>query len=191
MQLRLEEIATGFGAVLLVTDEEGVLRALEFDHCVKRLRTKLVERFPGHHLERREPVSENAARMKAYAAGDMRAFEDALLRPGGTDFQNAVWAALRRIPAGTTSTYGAIAVAVGKPRAARAVGAANHLNPIGIAIPCHRVIGSNGSLTGYAAGLETKRLLLEHELRWSGSLEATNAGFRNGKIEATLALPFA
>ena len=130
--------------------------------------------------------------MKAYAAGDMRAFEDALLRPGGTDFQNAVWAALRRIPAGTTSTYRRYCGRRGQGPAQPVRSAPRIISTRSqSAIPCHRVVGSNGSLTGYAAGLESKRLLLEHELRWSGSLEATGSGFRNGKIEATLALPFA
>ena len=185
MRLILEEIETGLGTVLLVSDDDDALRALQFDDCPKRLCTKLAERFPGYRLEGREAVSENAARVRAYAAGDVRAFDGALLRPNGTPFQNRVWSELCRIPAGTTSTYGAVAAAVGRRGAARAVGAANHLNPIAIAIPCHRVIGSNGSLTGYAGGVERKRRLLEHEFKWTAA-----SRFDTDDIGATLELPF-
>ena len=87
------------------------------------------------------------------------------LEPAGSDFQRAVWNALRTIPFGATASYGEIARLVGRPTAARAVGAANSRNPIAIAIPCHRVIGRDGSLIGYAGGLERKRWLLRHELR--------------------------
>ena len=83
--------------------------------------------------------------------------------PKGTPFQKAVWAALRDIPYGETRTYGEIAAAVGRPKAARAVGAANHVNPLLIVTPCHRVVGANGSLTGFAAGLDRKALLLALE----------------------------
>jgi methylated-DNA-[protein]-cysteine S-methyltransferase len=84
----------------------------------------------------------------------------------GAQFEMQVWAALRRIPPGTTTTYGAIARAVGAPGAARAVGAANGANPIAIVVPCHRVIGSSGALTGYGGGLDRKTWLIEHEHRW-------------------------
>lgn len=83
----------------------------------------------------------------------------------GTPFQERVWNGLRRIPAGTTLSYGALATKIGNPKAVRAVGMANHRNPVGIVVPCHRVIGSNGELTGYAAGVERKAWLLEHEAR--------------------------
>jgi len=81
----------------------------------------------------------------------------------GTPFQRAVWTALRSIPAGATMTYGELATRIGAPGASRAVGLANNRNPIGLVVPCHRVIGANGALTGYAGGLERKRWLLEHE----------------------------
>lgn len=99
---------------------------------------------------------------KEYFAGTRRIFE-LTLDEGGTDFQRSVWAALRAIPFGETASYGAIAKAIGKPKAARAVGMANNRNPIPIITPCHRVIGSDGSLTGFAGGLDTKRWLLGHE----------------------------
>ena len=98
----------------------------------------------------------------AYFAGELEAF-DVQLAPGGTPFQAQVWAALRRVPYGSTTTYGALAAAVGRPSAVRAVGAANGRNPFCLVVPCHRVVGSDGSLTGYAGGLARKRLLLELE----------------------------
>ncbi|MDO4530376.1 MAG: methylated-DNA--[protein]-cysteine S-methyltransferase [Bacillota bacterium] len=99
-----------------------------------------------------------------YFAGERREF-DLPLQPMGTPFQQRVWEALQNIPYGETRTYGEIAKAIGKPGAARAVGMANHKNPIGILIPCHRVIGADGRLTGYAGGLEKKEFLLELERR--------------------------
>lgn len=100
--------------------------------------------------------------LDAYFAGIRREF-DVPLRPSGTLFQKAVWAALRQIPYGETRTYQDIAEAVGRPKAYRAVGMANHCNPIYILIPCHRVIGADGTLTGYGGGLDMKRALLELE----------------------------
>jgi methylated-DNA-[protein]-cysteine S-methyltransferase len=98
-----------------------------------------------------------------YFAGRCASLDQLELDPEGTAFQRAVWHALREIPAGSTACYGEIARRVGRPGAARAVGAANHHNPIAIAIPCHRVIGRDGTLTGYAGGLHRKRWLLGHE----------------------------
>ena len=98
----------------------------------------------------------------AYFAGERRDF-DLPLAPAGTDFQRAVWDALRAIPYGQTRTYGEIAAAVGRPKAVRAVGQANHVNPLPIFIPCHRVVGKNGALTGYAGGLDLKGALLALE----------------------------
>jgi methylated-DNA-[protein]-cysteine S-methyltransferase len=101
----------------------------------------------------------------AYFAGEMRAFDSIALDPPGTPFQREVWAALRRIPAGTTTTYGRLAAALGRPGASRAVGLANGANPVAIVVPCHRVIGASGALTGYGGGIERKRWLLDHERR--------------------------
>ena len=98
----------------------------------------------------------------AYFAGERRDF-DLPLAPAGTDFQRAVWEALRAIPYGGTRTYGEIAAAVSRPKAVRAVGQANHVNPLPIFIPCHRVVGKGGALTGYAGGLDLKRALLALE----------------------------
>lgn len=103
--------------------------------------------------------------LEEYFAGTRREF-DLPLRPEGTPFQLADWKALEGIPYGETVSYGDIARAIGKPKACRAVGMANHANPISIIVPCHRVVGSNGKLTGYGGGLAAKQWLLEHEQKW-------------------------
>lgn len=115
---------------------------------------------------RHEPAQFSSAReqLSAYFAGALERF-DLALAPAGTAFQQAVWTALMDIPYGATETYGALARRIGQPTASRAVGLANGRNPISIVIPCHRVIGSTGSLTGYGGGIERKRWLLAHEAR--------------------------
>lgn len=110
-----------------------------------------------------------AKELDEYFAGERKSFT-VPLSPGGTVFQSAVWQALRDIPYGQTRTYGEIAAAVGRPKAARAVGMANHDNPLLILTPCHRVVGKNGALTGFACGLEVKARLLELERLRSGAL---------------------
>jgi methylated-DNA-[protein]-cysteine S-methyltransferase len=104
-----------------------------------------------------------SAILKRYFAGDMHALDTIKTDARGTDFQQACWRALRKLPAGTTSTYGAMAKRLGKPAAMRAVGLANGANPIAIVVPCHRLVGSDGSLTGYGGGLARKRWLIDHE----------------------------
>jgi len=124
------------------------------------------------------PVPESggvAAALAAYFRGDVTALDAVRVAPEGTPFQQRVWAALRTIPPGDTATYGEIARAMGAPTAARAVGAANHRNPIWIVVPCHRVIGASGALTGYAGGLDVKRRLLEHERQAVDRLLASRA----------------
>jgi methylated-DNA-[protein]-cysteine S-methyltransferase len=110
----------------------------------------------------RAALADAAAQLDAYFAGELRRF-DLPLAPRGTPFQLRVWSALTGIPYGETASYGEIAAAVGRPDAPRAVGAANGRNPIAVIVPCHRVIGAAGSLTGYGGGLERKRMLLELE----------------------------
>ena len=116
-------------------------------------------------VDRCGAIKEAAQQLDAYWSGDLFDF-DLPLSPGGTPFQNKVWAALRTIPYGKTASYGDIARKIGSPTASRAVGAANGRNPIAIVVPCHRVIGANGTLTGYAGGLDMKRELLAHETRF-------------------------
>jgi methylated-DNA-[protein]-cysteine S-methyltransferase len=112
--------------------------------------------------------AEIASQLRAYFAGELTSF-DLRLRTSGTPFQQRVWAALRTIPYGTTASYGEIAAAIGSPTAFRAVGLANGRNPIGVIVPCHRVIGASGSLVGYGGGLDRKQWLLDHEAKWVSS----------------------
>ncbi len=109
-------------------------------------------------------IREAVSQLRAYFAGRLVSFE-LPLNPAGTAFQKSVWQALLAVPHGATASYGEIAAAVGNPRAARAVGLANGRNPIAIVVPCHRIIGRDGSLTGYGGGLDRKRWLLAHEQR--------------------------
>lgn len=130
------------------------------------------------HPDAKHPVLCHARReLAAYFAGELHTFT-VPLDPQGSDFQHRVWTALRAIPYGATRSYGEQASALGLPQAARAVGAANGRNPIGIIVPCHRVIGANGALTGYAGGMAAKRFLLELEARWM----ATRHEFRLGAV---------
>lgn len=161
--LTLERVATPVGEVLLVTDGEGAVRALDFADYEARMRRLLARHAPGAALvEGRAPEAVRRA-VEAWFGGDLAALDGLTVRTGGTAFQRSVWAALRTIPAGETRSYGQLAAAIGSPRAVRATGLANGQNPIAVIVPCHRVIGSNGTLTGYAGGLERKRWLLAHE----------------------------
>lgn len=119
-----------------------------------------------------ENVDHAARALERYFAGERKQFDDLVLAPAGTPFQRTVWNALRQIPFGQTESYGSLAVRVGKPGVARAVGLANGRNPIGVIVPCHRVIGADGSLTGYAGGLSMKEWLLRHEGALAGDLFA-------------------
>ena len=114
----------------------------------------------------REAEAGLAARVRAYFEGRTEALDGAPVAPVGTPFQQEVWAALRRIPPGEVRTYGELARALGRPGAARAVGGACARNPVALLVPCHRAVGADGSLTGYAFGLERKRWLLAHEGGW-------------------------
>ena len=163
MHLILSTYASPVGDLLVVSDSDGALRALDFADYEARMRTLLGRHYGAFELADGPvpPAIDDA--LHAYFSGDLTALDTLTVRTGGSDFQRGVWAALRRIPAGTTTGYGALAAALGKPGAARAVGLANGSNPIGIVVPCHRVIGASGALTGYAGGVERKKWLLEHE----------------------------
>lgn len=169
MHLTLDRMETQVGTLLLVSDEDGVLRALDFSDFEPRMRTLLRRHYGEVTLNEGEAPKATRAAITAYLAGDHAALDSIPVATGGTDFQRSVWAALRRIPAGETRSYGALAVMLGKPGASRAVGLANGANPIGIVVPCHRVIGANGTLTGYAGGMDRKRWLLAHEGAISGA----------------------
>lgn len=160
-----ETLDTPVGTLILLTDDQDRLRALDWTDYEERMLRLLKSQYRQPvTVESRTGASSPASHaMRAYFAGDLSAIDDLLTETGGTDFQRAVWKALRDIPAGQTVSYGALAAAIGKPMAVRAVGAANGANPVGVVVPCHRVIGSNASLTGYGGGLERKRWLLAHE----------------------------
>ena len=161
----LNRVETPVGQMLIALDEQDRLRLLDWDSHVERME-RLMDRYYGPgRIALKESAAPNPVRAKldAYVAGDIAAIDDIPTETTGTGFQRRVWAALREIPAGQTWSYGRLAQHVGEPGAARAVGLANGSNPIGIVVPCHRVIGANGTLTGYGGGIERKRWLLRHE----------------------------
>jgi len=164
-QWTLDRIATPVGTVLLVTDDDGAVRALDFDDYEPRMLRLLARHYGPVTLSPGSAPAPVREAIAAYFAGDRQALDGITVRTGGTEFQRQVWAALRAIPAGETRSYGQLASAIDRPRAVRAVGLANGANPVGIIVPCHRVIGANGTLTGYAGGLERKKWLLAHEAR--------------------------
>lgn len=163
--LILDRIATPLGEVLLITDAEGIVRALDFSDYEPRMLRLLARHAPGATLTAGTAPETVQDAISAYFNGDVSALDGVAVKTRGTDFQRAVWAALRTIPAGETRSYGQLAAQVGSPRAVRATGMANGQNPIAMIVPCHRVIGANGTLTGYAGGLERKTWLLTHEAR--------------------------
>ena len=124
---------------------------------------------PAIALETKPDAGGIGDRVRAYFAGVLSALAEVPVRTGGSEFQRTVWQTLREIPAGDTTSYGRVAARLGRPSASRAVGHASGANPIAIAIPCHRVVGASGALTGYAGGLERKRWLLAHEARALGA----------------------
>ena len=166
-----ESLASPIGTLVVLTDADGRLRVADFDDYQDRMEA-LLDRGYGRDGW---SVSESGHPGRAFRAlaryfdGDLSAVDDVETATGGTVLQRAVWAALRTVPAGTTESYGALAARIGHPRAVRPVGAANGANPICIVVPCHRVVGANGTLTGYGGGLERKRWLLEHEARHAGA----------------------
>lgn len=161
--LTLDRLATPLGTALLVTDEEGVLRAFNWTDYEASMRAWL-----GRHYRRAQVVEGRAPAsvrgpFEAYFNGDARALETVPWKASGTPFQLKVWDALCTIPAGETLSYAGLAERIGRPTAVRAVGHANGANPVAVVVPCHRVIGTNGSLTGYGGSLPRKRWLLELE----------------------------
>jgi methylated-DNA-[protein]-cysteine S-methyltransferase len=161
-ELWIDTLPSPIGNILLVSDGAS-LCALDFVDDQSRLQTLLEKRFGSVVLTPCSNPQGFTARLSAYLAGELHSLDDVPVNPGGTLFQQQVWLTLRHIPAGTVASYRELAEMVGKPTAYRAVGMANSLNPVAIALPCHRVVGANGSLTGYAGGLERKQWLLQHE----------------------------
>jgi methylated-DNA-[protein]-cysteine S-methyltransferase len=158
-----EQFSTPTGTMLLLTDDEEQARALDWEDYAERMHQLLRLQYGDVRLEPKRGVSQVRRAIEAYYDGVLAAVSDLPVITAGTAFQREVWAALRRIPMGETTTYGRLAAQLGRPKAMRAVGMANGSNPVSIIVPCHRVIGANASLTGYGGGLERKRWLLRHE----------------------------
>jgi methylated-DNA-[protein]-cysteine S-methyltransferase len=164
---------------LTLAVKEGALCGLRFNDGWSQLETRLRKRFAPLELRRTSDPAGIVSRLRKYFAGDLAALADIVVDTGGTDFQQQVWHVLQTLKPGETASYRDVAQAIGKPAAVRAVGAANGTNPVGIVIPCHRVIAADGTLCGYGGGLERKRWLLQHEGAGRGTtafLEGMQAG---------------
>jgi methylated-DNA-[protein]-cysteine S-methyltransferase len=163
--LLVDRLDTPIGTLVLVADAAGRLQAAEWADAAERMAASLRRRFGATDADlvpAEDPFGLTAA-LSAYFAGDLRAIDTLPVGVAGTPFQQQVWAALRGIPCGATGTYGALAARLGRPAAMRAVGHANGANPVSVVVPCHRLVGADGSLTGYGGGLARKRWLLAHE----------------------------
>jgi O-6-methylguanine DNA methyltransferase len=163
MNLHLERLPTAIGDMLIVTDDQDRLRALDFADYEDRMRRLLARHYGSVDLTARPSPSPASQAIGDYLAGDLDALDGLEVATGGTEFQREVWAAHRAIPVGETVSYSGLAQRIGRPKAVRAVGLANGSNPLAVVVPCHRVIGASGHLTGYAGGMERKAWLLRHE----------------------------
>jgi methylated-DNA-[protein]-cysteine S-methyltransferase len=162
-RLRLDRLTTPIGEALLVTDEAGYLRAYDWADRESSM-TRLLRLHYGSLTPQPGAAPRRVkALLRRYFEGDIACLGAIEWRTAGTPFQRAVWSALTTIAPGATLSYGALAQKLGWPKSVRAVGLANGSNPISVVVPCHRVIGSDGSLTGYGGGLDRKRWLLTHE----------------------------
>lgn len=160
---RLECIKTPIGDMLVVADEQERLRALGWADLEERLKRTLTVLYGNLRLHSQPVATSIRDSLHAYLEGKLDAIDAIPVATSGTAFQRSVWEGLRRIPVGTTMSYGDFAARIGRPKAVRAVGHANGSNPICVVVPCHRLIGADGSLTGYGGGLPRKRWLLNHE----------------------------
>jgi methylated-DNA-[protein]-cysteine S-methyltransferase len=160
--VHINVLESPIGALTLAA-HEGRLCVLHFGADDQAVRRALQRWYPGEAIEEHEDPGGARGRLDAYFAGDLDALDAVDVELNGTTFQKQVWTALRTVRAGTTAAYAEIARAISAPSAIRAVGAANGANPVAIIVPCHRIIGTNGSLTGYGGGIDRKRWLLEHE----------------------------
>lgn len=161
MKIEITNMDTPVGRLVLA-EKDGKLVALKLDSFARPF-DRALKRFPGAELVEGDGTSDAATKMRRYFDGDVAAIDEIEADPGGTPFQAAVWKALRRIPAGKTLAYSEVAAMAGAEHAVRAAGTAVGSNPIGIVIPCHRVIHRNGDISGYGGGDEMKRWLLAHE----------------------------
>ena len=161
-ELHIDHIESQLGTVTIAVHERS-LCALDFFDCEMEMLERLAERFDSLRCRDTDDPAGHSSRLRAYFGGQLDAIADVAVDPAGTPFQQRVWKALQQIPCGETRSYRDIARSIGNARAVRAVGSANGRNPIGIVIPCHRVINADDRLGGYAGGLERKRWLLQHE----------------------------
>ena len=161
--LTLDRLATPIGTALLVTDEAGVLRAFNWTDYEPAMKTWIARHYPKARLAEGRAPAPVRGPFETYFRGDARALESVPWKASGTAFQLKVWETLCTIPAGETLSYAGLAERIGRPTAVRAVGLANGANPVAVVVPCHRVIGTNGSLTGSGGGLPRKRWLLDLE----------------------------
>jgi methylated-DNA-[protein]-cysteine S-methyltransferase len=162
MLLELSHLESPVGRLVVAVGESG-LYALEFSGVDEPVRSRLRRSFPQAQFGPGARARAVLDALRAYFSGELRALDDLPAHGAGSAFQQKVWAALRTIPVGRTTSYRSIAQAIGSPSAVRAVGAANGQNPIAIVVPCHRVIASDGTLCGYGGGLWRKEWLLRHE----------------------------
>jgi len=165
LQLLIDWIETPIGEMAIVADREGNLRATIWRDHEPRLQPVLQHHYgvDGFTLEPAGNPNALSEAIQRYFAGELTAIDALPVETTGTAFQREVWLALRGIACGTTISYAQLAEKVGRPKAVRAVGLANGANPVGVVVPCHRVIGADGSLTGYGGGISRKSWLLEHE----------------------------
>ncbi|MDP3690226.1 methylated-DNA--[protein]-cysteine S-methyltransferase [Bradyrhizobium sp.] len=159
----LDRLRTPIGTALLVSDADGVLRALDWEDHASRMKELLRLQYGAVVLKDARAAAEIRTALTGYFRGDLDCLNNIRWDIAGTPFQRRVWNALPGIPPGRTMSYGALAAKIGAPGAVRAVGHANGANPLSVVIPCHRLIGANGSLIKYGGGLERKRWLLAHE----------------------------
>ncbi len=162
MRLAVSKLESPLGPLTLASTPGG-LAGLAFDGRVRGLWRFLESRFGAIEADREAPEDPAAELLRAYFEGSIEALERIRTDPGGSAFQRRVWDALRRIPAGSTTSYAELARSIGQPTGFRAVATANATNPVAIVIPCHRVIHADGSISGYGGGVERKKWLLRHE----------------------------
>ncbi len=174
LRLLIDHVDTPIGKFWVVVDRDGNLRATYWAEQKTQMHRFLGIHYRNHEFRLEPGLNPNGLTdaISRYFAGELDVIDSIPVETAGTPFQRMVWHALREIPCGTTVSYAQLAQRVGRPSAVRAVGLANGSNPVGVIVPCHRVIGSNGSLTGYGGGIERKRWLLAHEGRLSPELFA-------------------
>mgnify|MGYP001078004647 CR=1 FL=1 len=168
---QLERVPTPIGRMLVLTDGQQRLRAVDWEDYEARMHLLLRRQYRQQDIALRDAVRTSPATraLLDYFDGAVDAIDTVAVATGGTDFQRQVWQALRGIAGGRPISYGVLADRIARPSAVRAVGLANGANPVGIVVPCHRVVGADASLTGYGGGLHRKRWLLDHEARWAAS----------------------